>query len=150
MSLEETINVALKDAMKSGDKIRTETLRSIRAGIIEFAKSGAGHAMLEADELKVLNSNAKKRKDAIEMYEKGGRADLADKEKSELAIIQEFLPKQMDEAEITAIVQRIISESGATNAKDFGKVIGLCMKELKGRADGNVVQGIVKGILNQE
>jgi uncharacterized protein YqeY len=147
MSFEEKINEALKDAMKSGDKVRTDTIRSIRAGIIEFAKSGSGRELNEEDEIKILNSNAKKRKDAIEMYEKGGRPELVEKEKIELSIIEEFLPKQLDDEEIIKIVKNIISNVGATNSKDFGKVIGATMKELKGKADGNRVQGIVKSLL---
>lgn len=148
MSLEEKINEALKEAMKSGDKIRTETLRSIRAGIIEFNKSGISRTMTEDDELKILNSAAKKRKDAIEMYESAGRNELAEKEKSELLIIQEFLPKQLEESEIIAAIKAIIEATGAKDAKDFGKVIGLSMKELKGKADGNIVQQHVKNLLS--
>jgi uncharacterized protein YqeY len=147
MTFEEKINEALKDAMKSGDKVRTDTIRSIRAGIIEFAKSGSGRELNEEDEIKILNSNAKKRKDAIEMYEKGGRPELVEKEKMELSIIEEFLPKQLDDEEIIKIVKNIISNVGATSSKDFGKVIGATMKELKGKADGNRVQGIVKSLL---
>jgi uncharacterized protein len=148
MSLEQKINDELKNAMKNGDKIRTETLRSIRAGIIEFSKSGSNKQMTEEDEIKILNSNAKKRKDAIEIYEKVGKTELADKEKAELVIIQEFLPKQLDENEIKEIVSKIITELNAAGAKDLGKVIGASMKELKGKADGNLVQSIAKTLLS--
>jgi len=148
MSLEQKINDELKNAMKSGDKIRTETLRSIRAGIIEFSKSGSNKQMTEEDEIKILNSNAKKRKDAIEIYEKAGKTELADKEKAELVIIQEFLPEQLNENEIKEIVSRIITELNAAGAKDLGKVIGASMKELKGKADGNLVQSIAKTLLS--
>ena len=147
MSLEIEINEALKNAMKSGDRIRTETLRSIRANIIEFTKSGNNKVMGLEDELKILNSNAKKRKDAIEIYLKAGRNELAEKEKAELEIIQEFLPKQLEENEVKEIIQKIISETQA-EAKDFGKVIGAAMKELKGKVDGSKVQEIVKSLLN--
>ncbi|MGA2298766.1 MAG: GatB/YqeY domain-containing protein [FCB group bacterium] len=150
MGLEAKINEELKNAIKSGDKIRLETLRSIRAGIIEFNKSGAGREMNESDELKILNTNAKRRKDAIALYEQGGRADLADKEKSELSIIEEFLPKQMSEIEVKSIVQKIISETGATDIKDMGKVMGLSMKQLQGKADGTLVQKIVKELLGSK
>ena len=148
MALEQKINDELKDAMKNGNKIRTETLRSIRASIIEFTKSGSNKTMTEDDEIKILNSNAKKRKDAIEMYENAGRTELADKEKTELAIIQEFLPKQLNENEIKEVVTRIIAELNAAGAKDLGKVIGASMKELKGKADGNLVQSIAKTLLS--
>lgn len=147
MALEQTINEALKEAMKNGDKIRTTTLRSIRASIIEFNKSGAARAMTEDDELKILSSAAKKRKDAIEIYQNAGRTDLANNEQAELDIIQEFLPKQITEEEITKAIKSIIEKIGAKDMKDVGKVMGSAMKELKGKADGNIVQKIVKDLL---
>ncbi len=147
MALEQTINEALKEAMKNGDKIRTTTLRSIRASIIEFNKSGVARAMTEDDELKILSSAAKKRKDAIEMYQNAGRTDLANNEQAELDIIQEFLPKQMTEEEITNAIKSIIEKIGAKDMKDVGKVMGSAMKEFKGKADGSIVQKIVKDLL---
>ena len=147
MALEQTINEALKKAMKNGDKIRTTTLRSIRASIIEFNKSGVARAMTEDDELKILSSAAKKRKDAIEIYQNAGRTDLANNEQAELDIIQEFLPKQMTEEEITNAIKAIIEKIGAKDIKDVGKVMGSAMKELKGKADGSIVQKIVKDLL---
>lgn len=147
MALEQTINEALKEAMKNGDKIRTTTLRSIRASIIEFNKSGVARAMTKDDELKILSSAAKKRKDAIEMYQNAGRTDLANNEQAELDIIQEFLPKQMTEEEITNAIKAIIEKIGAKDIKDVGKVMGSAMKELKGKADGSIVQKIVKDLL---
>ncbi|OGU12046.1 MAG: glutamyl-tRNA amidotransferase [Ignavibacteria bacterium GWB2_35_12] len=148
MGLEEKINEELKNSIKSGDKIRMETLRSIRAGIIEFNKSGAGREMNEEDGLKILNSNAKKRKDAIALYEQGGRTDLADKEKQELAIIGEFLPQQLSDDEVKDIIKKIKNEIGAVDIKDLGKVMGPVMKELKGKADGGKVQQFVREILS--
>lgn len=147
MSLEETINEELKTAAKAGDKLRLQTIRSIRAAIIEFNKSGSESAMTADDELKLLLSQAKKRKDAIEMYEKGGRQELAEQESKELAIIEEFLPKQMSKEEVSAEVKKIIEATGATDMKHMGKVMGAAMKELKGKADGNTVQSIVKELL---
>lgn len=147
MALEQTINEALKEAMKNGDKIRTTTLRSIRASIIEFNKSGAAREMTEDDELKILSSAAKKRKDAIEIYKNAGRTDLANNEQAELDVIQEFLPKQMTEEEITKAIKSIIEKIGAKDMKDVGKVMGSAMTELKGKADGSIVQKIVKDLL---
>ncbi|MBX3042111.1 MAG: GatB/YqeY domain-containing protein [Candidatus Kapabacteria bacterium] len=147
MSLEIKINEELKAAMKNGDKLRLDTLRSVRASIIEFAKSGAGREMTSDDEIKILNSLAKKRKDAIDMYSQAGRDDAAAQETAELAIIQEFLPKQLTDEEIQEIVKGIIEKVGATSEKDFGKVMGPAMKALSGQADGNKVQSIVKSIL---
>lgn len=147
MSLEAKINEEMKAAMKSGAKLRLDTLRSIRAAIIEFAKSGAGREMNSDDEIKLLNSIAKKRKDAIAMYEQGGRTEAAQQESDELAIIQEFLPKQLSDDEITDIIKDIIAKVGASSEKDFGKVMGPSMKALTGQADGGKVQNIVKSLL---
>ena len=147
MSLEQKINDGIKEAAKAKDKIRLETMRSIRAAIIEFLKSGADAEMTEEVEQKILLQAAKKRKDAIEMYEKAGRTESADQEKQELAIIQEFLPKQLSEGEIKEIIQKIVTDTGASGMQDMGKVMGASMKELKGKADGKIVQNIVKEIL---
>jgi uncharacterized protein YqeY len=103
--------------------------------------------MNEEDELKILKNQAKKRKDAIDMYEKAGRTELMDKEKQELALIETFLPQQMSEEEAKAIIAKILADSGATDMKDLGKVMGTAMKELKGKADGTLVQKIVKELL---
>ncbi|MFH1050967.1 MAG: GatB/YqeY domain-containing protein [bacterium] len=150
MTFEEKINEELKNATKSGDKLRLETIRSIRAAIIEFKKSGIGRDMNPDDELKILTNQAKRRKDAIEMFEKGGRQDLVDNEKAELAIIEEYLPKQLSDEDVLNICKKIISEAGINHVKDFGKVMGIAMKELKGKADGSKVQTILKSLLSSE
>ena len=147
MALEAKINEEIKTAMKSGEKLRLETLRSIRAAIIEFAKSGLNREMNEADELKMLNNIAKKRKDAITMYKDANRMELAEKESAELAVILEFLPAQLSEVEVRAIIMKIKEDSGAVGMKDMGKVMGPSMKALSGKADGGLVQSIVKEIL---
>jgi len=147
MSLNEQINTDLKAAMKSGDKVRLDTLRLLRAAMIELAKRGGGGGITPEDELSVLMAAMKKRKEAIEVYEKAGRQELAQQERSELAIIMEYLPKQLSADEAAAIVQRIITETGASSAKDFGKVMPLAMKELKGKFDGKVVLEMVRAKL---
>ena len=148
MALLEKVGEDLKVAMKSGAKIRMETLRTIRAGLLEkqVEKRPAG-GMSEEDEMSVLLSAAKKRKEAIDIYRKNNRNDLADVEQQELDIIQEYLPKQMSIDEIEIVVRRIIDETGASSAKDFGKVMPLTMKELKGKCDGKLVQDTVKRLL---
>lgn len=148
MNFEEKINEELKNAIKKQDKTRIDTLRSIRSAIIEFNKSGSGRELNSEDEIKILQIEAKKRKDAIEIYEKTQRKDLLEKEKQELAIIQEFLPKQLSEEEITEIIKKIIIEIDAKEPKDFGKVMSVAMKDLKGKADGSIIQRIVKDCLN--
>jgi uncharacterized protein YqeY len=147
MALTETINEQMKAAMKSGDKTRLETLRSLRALILEFEKSGIGRAMNEEDEQKILLSAAKKRKDAIEQYKNVGRMEAAAQEEAELAIIQEFLPKQLSESELKTILSNLIASIGASSPNDVGKVMGPAMKELRGKADGALVQSIVKRLL---
>lgn len=148
MPLTDNINEQIKTAMKAGDKIRLETLRSIRAGILEFEKSGIDRAMTEDDAFKIINSAAKKRKDAIEQFQAAGRTEAAEKERQELAIIMEFLPTQMSEEEVRAAVSDIIAEIGASQPGDFGKVMGMAVKSLKGKADGSLIQTITKQLLS--
>ena len=144
MTLTEKITEDLKTAMKSGDSVRLNTIRSIRARIIELSKRGTGTAMTPEDELATLMAAAKQRKEAMEMYEKGGRKDLVAQEQKELEIINTYLPKPLTKEEALHTVTRIIKETGATTAKDLGKVMSVAMKELKGKVDGSVVQELVK------
>jgi len=149
MALEQVVNDHMKEAMKSGDKVRLGTLRMLRAAIIEFNKSGNGlQVMNEEDEQKILLNAAKKRKDAIEMYKNAGRNDLQEIEETELMIIQTYLPKQLSEEEIVSAIKVLIKDTGAQSTKDLGKLMGLAMKELRGKADGNQVQAILKSLLN--
>lgn len=148
MNLTETITEQLKQAMKSGDKLRLETLRSLRAGILEFEKSGTGREMTSDDEFKILNSAAKKRKDAIEQYEAVSRNDAAEQERAELQIIMEFLPAQLSREEIEAAVAEIAEQIGASQPGDFGKLMGAATKALKGKADGGVIQQVAKALLS--
>ena len=150
MTLNEQINIDLKTAMKSGDRARLDTLRLLRAHMIELSKRGEGKDITPDEELSVLMAAIKKRKEAIEVYEKAGRAELAAQEKKELEIISSYLPKQLTGEEAAQIVQRIIAESGATTAKDFGKVMPLAMKELKGKIDGKLVQEMVRSKLGTQ
>jgi uncharacterized protein YqeY len=149
MNLEQKVSEELKKAIKSGEQARIDALRSIRASILEFKKSGIGREMTDEDEIKILKSLAKKRKEAIELYEKGGRAELAQKEKEELQVIESFLPEQMTPEEIRTHLEKIIAELNAHSLSDLGKVMGRAMKELKGKADGSLVQAIAKELLSQ-
>jgi uncharacterized protein len=149
MALTEIINEDLKAAMKSGDNVKLNTIRSIRAQIIELSKRGTGTSITPEEEMTALLAAAKKRKEAIEMYEKAGRNDLANQEKRELDIINTYLPKQMSREEVEVIVKKIIGNIGATSLKDFSKVMPAAMKDLKGKIDGKVVQEIVKQQLGE-
>ena len=147
MTLKEKINNDLKDAMKSQDKVKLNTIRSIRALILEFEKSGSNKELTSEDEIKMLSSAAKKRKESIEQYEKGGRQDLADQEKLELEIIQSYLPKQLNEEEILNKVKQFAEEIGAESKTDFPKLMPVAVKNLKGQADGNTIRKIVEKVL---
>lgn len=148
MSLKEKINNDLKEAMKSGDKVRLNTVRSIRALILEFEKSGANKELTPDDEVKLLTSAAKKRKDSIEQFRNAGRMDLVEQEEAELKVLLEYLPKQLTEEEIKSEVQKIIAEVGAKGKEDFAKVMPAAMKALKGKADGNLVRKVVESLLS--
>lgn len=147
MSLKEKVNEDLKTAMKSGEKLRLETIRSIRALILEFEKSGSGKELNEEEEIKMLSTAVKKRKDSIEQYRAAKRDDLADKEEAEMKILMEYLPKQLTEEEIFSKVRELAREVGATSKSDFAKLMPVAMKELKGKADGKVVRSAVEKVL---
>ncbi len=145
------ISEDLKAAMKAGNKTRLETLRTMRAGLLEkqVEKRPTG-GMTAEDELAVLMAASKKRKEAIEAYKNYNRNDLAQQEEAELQVIQEYLPKQLSSDEVKEIVKRVIAEVGATSDKDFSKVMGPVMKELKGKADGKLIQETVKSLLSPQ
>jgi len=147
LSLKDKINEEIKSAMKSGDKLRLETIRSIRALILEFEKSGLNKELTPEEELKMISSSVKKRKDAIEQFTNAGRTDLAQKEEAELAILMEFMPKQMSEAEVIEIVKKIAVDLGVSGKQDFGKLMPVVIKELKGKADGKIIKSIVENVL---
>lgn len=148
MSLKNKINEDLNAALKSKDNTRVDTLRSIRAEILKMDKSGMNREMTEEEELQLLSKQAKMRRESIEMFQNAGRQDLVDKENSQLEIINEYLPKQMSPEEADGIITKIISESGFTSQKDFGKAMGETMKQLKGKIDGKVIQDILKSKLS--
>jgi len=152
MGLKEKLADDIKNAMKSGDKIKLEVARMLQTMLKrrEIERRAEGKELTEEDEIQVIKSEIKKRKEAIELFEKGGRNDLAEKERKELEILNEYLPEQMSEEEIAKFVDNVIKEIGATSPKDFGKVMGRVMKELAGKADGAVVQKIVKEKLQSQ
>ena len=151
MSLKEKIDQDLKNSMKSGDKDRLNAIRSIRAALLEKEVSirVGGKAVLSDDqEIEVLVSLAKKRRDAIEQFTAGNRPDLAATELSELSVIEECLPEPVSDDEINSIVKDVVAKIGASSMKDIGKVMGEAMKALKGKADGTKVQQVVKSLLS--
>jgi len=151
MSLKEKIDQDLKQSMKSGDKTRLNAIRSIRAALLEKEVSirvGGAAVLTEEQELEVLVSLAKKRRDAIEQFTAGNRLDLAATEQAELTVLEEYLPAPVSDEEVTAIIQEIITTTGAASLKEMGKVMAEAMKALKGKADGTKVQHIVKSLLS--
>ncbi|MCF8240295.1 MAG: GatB/YqeY domain-containing protein [Melioribacteraceae bacterium] len=148
MDLKEKINNDLKEAMKSGDKLRLETVRSIRALILEFEKSGRDKVITKDVEIQMLTSAAKKRKEAIEQFRNANRNELADKEEAELKIIETYLPKKLTDDEIMAEVKKIAEEINAATMRDFPKLMPAAVKALKGQAEGGVIKNIVQKILS--
>ncbi len=147
MELQDQLNRDLKDALKSSDKLRTVTLRGLKSAI-KYAQIEAKGQLDEADVLNVMAKQAKQRRDSIADFEKAGRKDLVAQETAELAIIELYLPTQMSEDEIREKTQAVIDELGITDMKGMGQVMKMVMAQLKGQADGKVVNKIVRDILS--
>lgn len=148
MSLELRINEAIKEAMRAKAEGRLRGLRDVKAQLQIARTDGTGSTVDEAREIQILQKMVKQRRDSMNLFLEQNREDLALREKEELEAIEEFLPQQMDAAELEALVSRIIAESGANSVKDMGRVIGLASKELAGRADNKVVAEVVKKLLS--
>jgi hypothetical protein len=147
MSLKARIDEDIKTAMKAKDRVRLDTVRSIKKAILEKEVSlrpKGQDSLTEEQEIELLAQQAKQRRDSIEQYQQANREDLADKESQELTIIETYLPKQLSEEEVNAVLDEIIATVGATSAKDLGKVMGSAMQKLKGKADGKKIQELVK------
>lgn len=145
MALEERILSDMKSAMKSGEKERTKTLRGVYSQIKdERIKLRPKRELTEEDVINVLISAAKRRRESILLFRQGNRNDLVESEQAELNIIQEYLPEQLSEDEIVSIINNIIQQMQATSINDLGKVMGPAMGQLKGKADGKLVQNVVR------
>lgn len=150
MSLIDRIGEDIKAAMKAREKVRLETVRSVKKLLLEKqveARAKGGEALTPDQELAVLNQLAKQRRDSISQYQAAGRLELAAQEQQELEILQEYLPEQLSESEVKAVIDQVIRQVGATSAQDLGKVMGPAMQQLKGKADGALVQSMVKAAL---
>ena len=148
MSLETRIMQDLKEAMKNKDDAGKRSIRSIKAAILLQKTDGSGKELDEAGEIKILQKLVKQRKDSLEIYEKQGREDLAQPEREEIEVISRYLPEQMSEADLEAIVQKVIETTGASSMRDMGKVMGMASKQLAGKADGKTISGVVKRLLS--
>ena len=148
MSLELEVMSLMKDAMKNKDEALLRGLRAIKAEIIKAkTEPGANGAISEDTEMKLLQKLVKQRKDSLTIFQEQNRADLAEKEQEEIAVIEKFLPVQMTEDEVKAAVEAIVKELGAAGPQDLGKVMGVASKQLAGQADGKAVAAAVKAAL---
>ncbi len=148
MTLTEKINTDLKEAMKAKDKVKLESLRAIKSALLLASTEKGSTESSEDAEMKMLQKLVKQRKDAAAIFEDQGRADLAAPELDQVSIIEAYLPEQMSEDEVKAIVESIIADSGASSMADMGKVMGLANQKLAGKADGKLISGFVKTALN--
>jgi uncharacterized protein YqeY len=145
-SLKRRINQDAKEALKSKDTLTLNVLRMLKSEI-RYKEIERGSELSDDDVISVLSSAIKKRKDSIQQFEKGGRDDLASKEKEELAVVTKYMPEQVSEEELSQIISQAISEEGATGATDLGKVMKLVMPKVRGRADGKKVNQMVSSQL---
>ncbi|MBL7740715.1 MAG: GatB/YqeY domain-containing protein [Chitinophagaceae bacterium] len=148
MALEQKIMAELKTAMLAKDEAALRSLRAVKAAIL-LAKTAEGSSgeLKEEDEIKLLQKLVKQRKDSLEIFQQQSRADLAQKEQEEIAVIEKFLPKQLSADEIKEIIATIIAETGASSPADMGKVMGAATKQLAGKADGKTISAVVKELL---
>ena len=149
MTLYDQISEDIKAAMKARDKVRLETLRNIKKVFLEAKTApGANDTLEDADALKIIQKLAKQGRESATTYTEQNRQDLADAEMAQVAVIEEYLPRQLSEAEIEAEVREIIAATGASTMKDMGRVMGLASKKMAGKADGRVISTVVKRLLS--
>jgi uncharacterized protein YqeY len=150
MMLEQKVMAEMKEAMKSKNEAQLRGLRAIKAEIIKAkTEPGAGGEVSAEKEISMLQKMVKQRRDALEIYTAQNRTDLAQKEQEEIDIIEKFLPRQLNEAELRSELQKIIAETGAASPADMGKVMGAATKKLAGRADGKSISAAVKELLSK-
>ena len=149
MSLSTDIMTAMKTAMKAKDQNALASLRAVKSAILlAQTETGSKEELSEDQELKILQKLVKQRKDSAAIFSEQGREDLAEPELAQAAVIAEFLPAQMSEAEVTAVIEEIIASTGAQGMKDMGKVMGQASGKLAGKADGKTISNIVKAKLS--
>ena len=146
MSLRQDIHKDIAVAMKSGDKERLSTVRMLMSAI-KYKEVDAHRELTDEETIAVISSLVKQRQDSIEQFTKGNRLDLVEKESKELEVLRTYLPPQLSEAEVRDIIKKAVAETGATGQKDMGKLMKVVMPQVKGKADGKMVNDIVKEIL---
>lgn len=149
MNLFETIDQEIKSAMLAKDKVRLETLRSVKTAFMESTKAkDAEHTLSKEQVTAILQRMAKQRKDSAEIFTKQNRPELAEKELSEIEVLKEYLPEQFSQEELDRAIGEIIVQTGSSSLKDMGKVIGAANKYIAGRAEGRVIAETVKKLLS--
>lgn len=149
MSLREQLDADFKTAFKGKNELKLSVIRMLKAALMNAEISAGGKGSFnDAQILEIVRKEAKKRNDSITAYELGGRNDLAEKEKQELEILQNYLPQAMAEEEVKALIQKTIGDLGASNTADFGKVMKEVVARAQGRADGKIISQIVKNLLS--
>jgi len=149
MSLQVQINEEIKNAMRAKDTVALESLRAVKSAILlALTEGGAKEELAQEDEIKLLQRLVKQRKDSAAIYVQQGRQDLAEPELKQAEIIEKFLPKQLSEAEVEAIISKLIAENGFSGMATMGQLMGLASKQLAGSADGKTISTIVKKLLS--
>ncbi len=139
----------IKTAMRAKDSLKLEALRAIKSAVmLEQTSAGGSDTLSDEQEIKLVQKLVKQRKDSAQIFRDQNRPDLAEPEEAQAEVIAQFLPEQLSEEEITAIIQAIIEKTGAEGMKDMGKVMGMASKEMAGKADGKTISTIVKAQLN--
>jgi uncharacterized protein YqeY len=146
MPVKQELDAALKDAMKAKDTVALDAVRSIKSAV-KLAEIDAGKELSEEDVHAVIQKAVKQRRDSIDQFKSGGREDLVKVEEAQVAVLQRFLPAQLSEAEVSALVEAAVAATGASGPKDMGKVMGALMPKVKGKADGGMVNRLVKAKL---
>jgi uncharacterized protein YqeY len=147
MSLENEIMTAIKEAMKAKDQTALAALRAVKSEILLARTSGTSDGLTEEEEVKLVQKLVKQRKDSARIFSEQNREDLSEPELAQAAVLEQFLPEQLSEEEITKVVTAIIAKTGAAGMKDMGKVMGMANKELAGKADGRTISAVVKAQL---
>jgi uncharacterized protein YqeY len=152
MSIKQRLSADMKLALKSKETLRLGCIRMLRSKLLERevslrGKHGRDYGITDDEALAVVQTYAKQRRDSIEAYREGGRDDLADREQAELEVIQAYLPQQLGDDELTAVIREAVAEAGAASPADMGAVMKLVMPRVKGRADGKRVNRILRGLL---
>lgn len=147
MTIKEQLDAAMKDAMRAKDSVKLNAIRMVKTAIMVKEKEVAGTTLDDQGVIGILSTLVKQRKESAQAFRDGNRLDLAEKEEQELVILHEFLPKQLGEAELKALIEKAVVEAGASSAKDMGKVMKLVTPQTTGRADGKLVSELVKARL---